>query len=616
MPDISDDFEKKHRRNLKNYNRRVEEIYNEAIEKASRSAASFSLPSGTFSLNRIPSLNNRVNEVLAEMRVNIQTTIVNGISTEWDLSSAKNDLFVDKRMSSWLKETPLGAKFYDPNRDAMDAFTKRKVKGLKLSERVWNSVKGYKGELEAGLGLGISAGKSATSMATDLKKYLNHPDSLFRRVQALDKDGNKILKLSRAAMDFHPGRGVYRSSYKNALRLTGTETNMSYRIADHERWQSLPFVVGQEVRLSNQHPQYDICDSCAGRYPKEFIFMGWHPQCICYKVPIMMNDQEYDRYEDALLEGRAPRAISTERVRDVPKGFRDYVSENLARIQGWSNPPYWVRDNFKEGDVANNLKFKTTTEAVPVTGAYSMTPEAIDQLKAMNINLENEKLIAASFNSKMKGFNMQELFTDLDNIGKQHGITWTNKKIQGTGRDEGVFLITRHVGTSTKGEAYIERHFKTENGKTEVYHAFFRIPTGLQGGGMSKQVLGSYYEQYKKAGISKVKVTANLEVGGYTWANYGFSATSKYEVTAAVNSKSFMLSAAQDKTIRDMIENHFNNSALPFPMKAIADLGKLDGTGYGKKLLLGSYWSGELNLADKGMKKVFEDYLNGKSKKK
>ena len=36
----------------------------------------------------------------------------------------------------------------------------------------------------------------------------------------------KSLLSVKAAQAFHPGHGVYRSSYKNALRLAATETNM------------------------------------------------------------------------------------------------------------------------------------------------------------------------------------------------------------------------------------------------------------------------------------------------------------------------------------------------------------------------------------------------------
>ena len=52
--------------------------------------------------------------------------------------------------------------------------------------------------------------------------------------------------------DYHPGQGVYRSSYKNARRLAVTETNMAYRTSDYLRWQQMEFVVGIRVVMSDQ----------------------------------------------------------------------------------------------------------------------------------------------------------------------------------------------------------------------------------------------------------------------------------------------------------------------------------------------------------------------------
>ena len=98
-----------------------------------------------------------------------------------------------------------------------------------------------------------------------------------------------IRDRSKAAAAFHPGQGVYRSSYKNAMRLTRSEINMAYRESERLRWANLDFVVGFEIRLSNNHtttdpktgkkvPFVDICDTLAGRYPKSFVFKG----CLLY----------------------------------------------------------------------------------------------------------------------------------------------------------------------------------------------------------------------------------------------------------------------------------------------------------------------------------------------
>lgn len=343
MPDLNDQYERKLQRSIARAGRRIQRYYESTIETLSLQIDKVKYNGQVFSLSQFPALKNRIDAQIKQMHVNIYSTVVNSVKGSWDLSNEKNDLLVDKRLARRRPNQRVRKILYDPNLEALNRFTARKEKGLNLSQRVWNSLEPFKTELEAGLGLGITSGRPAKEMARELKKYLVEPDRLFRRV----RDAEGKLRLSRPAKAFHPGQGVYRSSYKNSLRLTRTENNIAYRTADHERWKTLPFVIGIEVKLSNQHPKYDICDVCAGRYPKDFKFTGWHPQCICYAVPIMMNDEDYSRLEDSILGIADFDPTSVQQVTETPAGFREFVRQNKNRIEGWSNKPYWVRDNKK-----------------------------------------------------------------------------------------------------------------------------------------------------------------------------------------------------------------------------------------------------------------------------
>jgi hypothetical protein len=129
---------------------------------------------------------------------------------------------------------------------------------MNLSQRVWKYVGQYKDQIELGLDVGLGEGRSAQQLSRDLRQNLQDPDRLFRRVR--DKHGNLVL--SKAAKAFHPGQGVYRSSYKNAMRLTRSEINMAYRESDWLRLQQLDFVVGFEVHRSNHEPLFK-CDLCS-----------------------------------------------------------------------------------------------------------------------------------------------------------------------------------------------------------------------------------------------------------------------------------------------------------------------------------------------------------------
>jgi hypothetical protein len=205
-----------------------------------------------------------------------------------------------------------------------------------LSDRVWNLSGNFRDEIQRIIDEGIGEGLSADNMSRRLRQYLNEPNKLFRRV----RDEHGQLHLSKAAKGYHPGSGVYRSSYKNAMRLARTEINMAYHEQAYECWQKLDFIVGFRVVLSAQHPVYDICDNLQGEYPKDFKFLGWHPQCMCHTI--------------ALIKGEDGE------VKNVPENFRKWVDENADRIavSGYKGTtPYFLSDNDKYVHLDN---FKAT----------------------------------------------------------------------------------------------------------------------------------------------------------------------------------------------------------------------------------------------------------------
>ena len=56
-------------------------------------------------------------------------------------------------------------------------------------------------------------------------------------------------------------------------------------------------------------------------------------------------------------------------------------------------------------------------------------------------------------------------------------------------------------------------------------HDVFTINGEGQGGGIGKQVLKTQFDEYEKMGVAKVEVHANIDVGGYAWARFGFVPT-------------------------------------------------------------------------------------------
>jgi len=300
-----------------------------------------------------PQLEKEIDKELAKLQSNLESTVYNSQKWAFSLSRTKNDELVKSYIKGMAISGKLKEKLFGVNEKALEAFVNRKVDGLGLSERVWNTTNQVKEQLGYYLESGIATGRSANLIAQDVRQILKNPDALYRRVR--DKDGKLVP--SRPMKDFVTKPGVYKSAHQNAVRLAATETNMAYRTADHTRWQTLDFVVGYEVRLSGSHPAVDICDYMAGRYPKDFVFRGWHPRCFCHAVPILMSEEDYLTYMDA-DEETATTMLEQNSIQSIPASAESYISENKKAIERLKSAPYWVEDNFNDGKIASGLKLQ------------------------------------------------------------------------------------------------------------------------------------------------------------------------------------------------------------------------------------------------------------------
>ena len=323
----------------------------------------------------------------------MNTCIVNGVRSEWTLANNKNNELCNVVFGDNVARLTQAEyrRYYSTNGKALDAFLARKEAGLSLSDRVWRYSDTFRNEIEMGLDIGIRSGLDAPAMARELQTYLQHPDKLFRRVA--DEHGH--LHLSKAAAAFHPGRGVYRSSYMNARRLAATETNIAYRTADHLRWQQMDFVVGIRVQLSNNHncrgvPEgafFDICDELKGDYPKDFKFTGWHPHCRCYATPILKTPEELAADNQRIMQGEEPAEESENAVADLPENFNAWLDRNEERIARAKSLPYFLNDN----DGLINAQFAYSSNNAGTTWLVSRVNSLANKLAKPAVG-ENEAL--------------------------------------------------------------------------------------------------------------------------------------------------------------------------------------------------------------------------------
>ena len=354
-------FDNAHYKTTAAYTRAVNELFDKATSDIAEAANKEDYnPDKPFSFDDYPRAKARLQTTLKGLAKKMQAVVETGSRRQWLFACKKNEEFISSIFDTTKLAKGRLKKMQDRNLDALQAFQQRKVGGMDLSERVWKYTEQYKEQIEIGLDVGLGEGRSAQQLSRDLRQNLKDPDRLFRRVR--DKRGN--LQLSKAAKAFHPGRGVYRSSYKNAMRLTRSEINMAYRESDHLRWQQLDFIVGFEVHRSNREPQFKckLCDRLVGCYPKWFKYKGFHPQCMCYATPILMDEEDFDNQElsdlKSALKGTEYKKYSAKNaVTDLPEEFKKWVEENAPRQRYWKSTPYFIKDNFVDGDLTKGLRY-------------------------------------------------------------------------------------------------------------------------------------------------------------------------------------------------------------------------------------------------------------------
>jgi hypothetical protein len=371
-------YDAAHYRQTEQYVKAVEALFDRATTEIARAAAKGTYdPEKPFIFADYPGVKSVMQSVTQQLANRMVTVVESGSKKQWLFACDKNDGFISSIMDTTKLSKARLKKMQDRNLDALSSFQGRKVEGMNLSQRVWKYIDQYKAQLESALDVGLGDGRSADQLSRDVRQNLREPNRLFRRVR--DKRGNLVL--SKAAKAFHPGQGVYRSSYKNAMRLTRSEINMAYRESDFLRWQSLDFVVGFEIHRSNHEPLFkcDICEKLVGRYPKTFKFKGWHPQCMCYAVPILMDEETFDENElgdlKAALRGTTyQHKQAANVVPDVPQGFKDWVKDHIEAQKKWASTPYFIKDNFKDGKLSEGLKIELPkpTVQVDVLAPYKM----------------------------------------------------------------------------------------------------------------------------------------------------------------------------------------------------------------------------------------------------
>ncbi|MCM1439007.1 MAG: toxin glutamine deamidase domain-containing protein [Roseburia sp.] len=353
-----------------------------------------------------------VERALRQLHATSTAAIQQGIQLEWNAANAECDRLLKSQFGKAVVESPQFTASNKRSGAAMRAFLARSEAGMNLSDRVWQSTRQLRDEMEIAITVAVGDGTSAASLSRNIRKYLNDPDLMFRRFRykdpetgewkrkwkkrVIDPETGKVSFIDYdkdAYRDQWTGRGYYKSAAQNAMRVARTETNIAYRRADHDRWQGMDFVLGQRVQLSRSHPKKDICDKLAGDYPKDFVFDGWHPQCFCFVTPILMDEDEFLEMSDAEARGESYTPKSKP-ITDYPDNFKSWVSDNADNIEAArqrGTEPYFIRNNAgviddilnpgKQSESTSANAPKRTIEEIAAERHAQRTPERIEEIQ-------------------------------------------------------------------------------------------------------------------------------------------------------------------------------------------------------------------------------------------
>ena len=351
------------------YNKRLGRLYSDYVKKLTSLGYGEDVleDDALFNFDNFPQLKARLNDIFNDYYQNSLLCYKSGITDGVALAYNHDEMII----GGYSVLTDKAIRVARDTAAATFIANRLKTKnGLNLSQIVWNYCQQTKSEFEMAMSNtiadGIKKGSSAEEIGKSIRKYLNDPDMMYRRYHTIkvQKNGKKKDVVTwrrrriidgKVRFDEEPlekvGMGVYRSARKNALRVARTEINAAYHKARNERWQNEPFVIGQYIHVSPQHDIDDICNDLEGRYPKDYIWVSWHPQCICTSDPITIQGEEKKEFYKRLMAGEdMSNYVSPFAVLTMPEKYNQYIKDNSEAIvkAGMKGKLAWhLQDNTK-----------------------------------------------------------------------------------------------------------------------------------------------------------------------------------------------------------------------------------------------------------------------------
>jgi hypothetical protein len=340
-----------------------------------------------------------------------------------------------------------------------------------------------------------------------------------------------------------------------------------------------------------------------------------HPNCRCIVIPVTGQVANFKRFN--LVFPASSVSKREVKVKEHTRGDGTRVSEHWRKI----------KDGVSEGFNAQNaLAFLGVGAATAAGAALLRNPNMLREAvrwqqrvtRTPDLPGPGRKLTPEQFGKLFDDFKFGEFSTKTSS-------TWVLNENFGTVAAQGTVRYGDEVA-GTWMRSY-------SPGKKSIHHDIFEIDDRFQGMGFGSAWNKHMFSEYKKLKVEKVELLANMEVGGYAWAKQGFRPKDKRETAYILENSTWKDSLdtsawtqADQALFTDVLRDNWNDlrrlrdarglrdhnaraTTVAEAQEAIANRFTWDqlmsmSPEAQKSLLLGSSWSGELNLATRIFKRL------------
>jgi pterin-4a-carbinolamine dehydratase/2'-5' RNA ligase len=182
--------------------------------------------------------------------------------------------------------------------------------------------------------------------------------------------------------------------------------------------------------------------------------------------------------------------------------------------------------------------------------------------------------------------------------------------IYGTGRDQSVIISAR----ADDGTNLTRKFTRNESGELSVDHAYFKVPEDQQGSGLAKAIMRGSFDEYERLGVDQVTVHANIDVGGYAWARFGFKPNNPDLVARLLHRR---IDGLPDLTVgqRRALERLVDEGDDVTAIWRIADT-RIGEREVGKEILKDQDWYGTLRMDDREATDRLHAYVTAPSSRR